>query len=155
MVSSQPVPQVPWPNRATGFALRAVSSAHPLLSSSAAVVRSFQVFSPPLPIRWGWGHALQWVGLSVSCLGRTEKAHSGSSQIFLNRLSGQQGPGATVCGSGTMAQLFFCLGVGGLDSRASSTSPREPEPGKPAPCRVLWSDCTTDRPDPVDERAAG
>ena len=95
--SSQLMPQVPWLNRASLFALAAISSAHSPLSLRVAGLHSFQVFSQTLPIRWGphstvpraitWAHA--WVALG----GPT----SGSSQIFPNRLSGLEGPGASIC----------------------------------------------------------
>lgn len=95
--SSQLVPQVPWPNGASLFALAAISSAHPPLSLRVAGLHSFQVFSQTLPIRCGPHStvpraitgARAWVALG----GPT----SGSSQIFPNRLSGLEGPGASVC----------------------------------------------------------
>lgn len=42
--SSQPMPQVPWPNKTTGFALGAISSAHLFLGLRVAGSHSFQVF---------------------------------------------------------------------------------------------------------------
>ena len=97
VVSHWPMPQVPWPVRATGFAVRTVSSAHPVLHSGPALVRSFWVFSPGLPVWWGWGPCFPVSGAPAPTWDGLRRPISGTSQVLVNGLSGQEGSEATVC----------------------------------------------------------
>ena len=121
--SSQPMPQVPWPNRATGFVLGVISSVCPPLSSRVAGICSFQVFSSPLPVRWGWGPHFSMCSLCFQLLpgqnweGPLQATAKFSPISFL--IGRSREPWSTA--GGAMVQLF-CLSVSRRGFRSGTTS---------------------------------
>lgn len=117
--SGWPVPQVPWPDKTTGFAPEVISSAHlPPGSSIAELCSSFKVYVPALPVRWGGGPYSAGDGAvtQFSCLGETGR---GTPQFSLTGFL--VGSVWEPCFPAGKVTQLLCLGMGRPGSRASRT----------------------------------
>lgn len=93
--SSQPVPQIPWLERATGFALKTIGSAYLCLSLSTTAAQSSQASLPALLVRWD--REPQQVGLcSSSLVWNKERGRVTPGNSQFPRLSSWEWLGATL-----------------------------------------------------------
>lgn len=100
LISSQPTSQVPWPNKDTGLALQAISSAFPSLGLSTTGLHSFQAFSPAILFRWCWKTLLTAGGVMPQLPWFSGRARGYSSFVSISQIG---------CPTGMVQELVYEL----------------------------------------------